>query len=355
MRDKPGAPVCVDCHGFHLVKRIAGGKAFADETQYCMNCHSHRLTIRFKDGEEMPVFVDTSHLKGSVHSKLSCSDCHFGFSIEQHPQRSFKSRRDYGIAASETCRRCHFDKYAKTLESIHFTMLIKGDLRAPVCTDCHGAHSIAQTGKERTVSAKRCEKCHRDIYNTYASSVHGNALFVEHNLDVPACANCHTAHSMVDPRTFDYREKVPDICGNCHANKEIMRKYGLSTRVVKTYLQDFHGVTLKFYKKQKDMRARPTVKPIAVCVDCHGIHDITKTTGPAATVVKEKLVKRCQKCHAAATGDFPEAWMSHYEPSLKKAPLVFIINLLYKIFIPFMVIGLVLQILLHIWRYAVSR
>jgi hypothetical protein len=66
-------------------------------------------------------------------------------------------------------------------------------------------------------------------------------------------------------------------------------------------------------------------------------------------------VKRCQKCHPGATEEFPNAWLSHYEPSLSNAPLVFLINLTYKIFIPFMLIGLILQILLHIWRYAVNR
>jgi hypothetical protein len=354
-REKPEAPVCIDCHGSHQVKRIVGGKAFADENQYCMSCHSHKLTMRFMDKSELSVFVDISHLKGSVHSKLGCSACHFGFSVEHHPQRRFTSSRDYSISASESCRRCHFDKYTKTLDSIHYTILSKGDKRAPVCTDCHGSHTIAQTGKERTVSARRCEKCHTEVYNTYASSIHGNALFNEHNLDVPVCADCHTSHSIKDPRTFDYRAMVPDICGQCHSNKEIMGRYGLSTEVVKTYLQDFHGITLKFYKKQKDVNNIRTSKLIAVCVDCHGIHNITKTTGPYSGVVKERLVKRCQECHPGASADFPDAWISHYEPSLKKSPLVFIINLLYKILIPFMVIGLILQILLHVWRYAVAR
>ncbi len=234
-------------------------------------------------------------------------------------------------------------------------MLSQGNMNAPVCVDCHGAHSISQTGKERTLSAKRCEKCHTEIYRTYAMSVHGSALFHEHNQDVPVCANCHLAHNIEDPRTFDYREKIPQMCGNCHANKELMDKYGLTTAVLKTYLQDFHGVTLKLYKKQRDVSNKITLKPIAVCVDCHGIHDITITTGPNSTIVKSNLVKRCRKCHPDATENYPDSWISHYKPSLQKAPLVFAINLIYKIIIPFMMVGLILQILLHIWRYAVNR
>lgn len=356
---KGSRPVCVDCHGAHTVRRIAGGKSFADETNYCMNCHSHQLTLSFRDGEQMHFSVNGAALRESVHGKLGCSDCHFGFSMEQHLQRNFKSRRDYSIASIETCRRCHFDKYIKTLDSIHYTMLTQGNLKAPVCTDCHGAHSISGAGRERISIARRCQTCHQNIYEIYAKSVHGKALLNENNKDVPVCVDCHNSHNIMDPRTFDYREKVPEICGNCHAKKEIMGKYGLSTEVVKTYLQDFHGITLKFYKKEKSISPEAemnnAIKPIAVCTDCHGIHDIMRTDEPNAGMVKANLVKRCRKCHHDATENFPESWVSHYKPSMRKAPLVFAINMVYRIFIPFMIIGLVLQIILHIWRYAVNR
>jgi hypothetical protein len=79
----------------------------------------------------------------------------------------------------------------------------------------------------------------------------------------------------------------------------------------------------------------------------------TRAANPA--VVRANLVKRCQQCHAQATRNFPDAWLSHYEPSLKQAPLVFMINLLYTVFLPILVVGLILQILLHAWRYAVNR
>ncbi len=113
---------------------------------------------------------------------------------------------------------------------------------------------------------------------------------------------------------------------------------------------NFGDYVVTFYKKQKT-----AVRHIAVCTDCHGIHDITKTKGDNSTVLKAKLLSRCQKCHPKATENFPDTWMSHYEPTFKRAPLVYTINLIYKIFIPFMLIGLILQILLHIWRYAVNR
>ena len=124
--------------------------------------------------------------------------------------------------------------------------------------------------------------------------------------------------------------------------------------MVNSYLEDFHGVTLKLYRKQKGTSASAK-QSMATCVDCHGVHNITKTGGAGTTFVKTNLVKKCRMCHAGASNDFPSAWLSHYEPSLGNAPLVFLIRLMYKIFIPFMLIGLVLQMLFHVWRYVMYR
>ncbi|HEX9021494.1 MAG TPA: cytochrome c3 family protein [Nitrospirota bacterium] len=353
--EKAGTPVvCTDCHEAHAVTGVMKKKTLSDEARLCLRCHRQRIQMAFQNGEKLSVAVAPEHLEASVHNKLSCSDCHYGFSSEAHPKRNFRTRRDMTIASAELCRRCHFDIYTKLQDSIHYTKLSQGDLNAPVCTDCHDSHAIAAAGKERIDSANRCRKCHLDIYSIYASSVHGGALLNEHNKDVPVCVDCHKTHDIQSPRTVEYRERIPEMCSRCHANKETMAKYGLSTDVMKTYLSDFHGVTLGFYIKQKNLLPQPA-KSIAVCTDCHGTHNITSTVSPDATIVKANLVQRCRKCHANATENFPNAWLSHYKPSLQRAPLIFIIGILYRVFTPLMVIGLVLQILLHIWRYAVNR
>ncbi len=346
-------PVCASCHGSHSIIRVSGKGSFSNEEQYCMKCHARPVALALANGQERQLRVDPLLLRTSVHGKLSCSDCHFGFSSEEHPHRTFRTSRDFTLSASESCRRCHFDKYTKTLESIHYTLLSQGNLNAPVCIDCHGAHEIYRVGKDRTSSARRCQRCHAGLYETYSKSVHGNALFNEHNQDVPVCVDCHTAHTIQDPFSTDYRDRIPEMCSNCHARKEIVGKYGLSTDVVRSYLTDFHGITLGLYKLQRSEPGMPR-KPIAVCTDCHGTHGIASTGGSEA-VVKRNLLKRCQKCHPDANERFPDAWLSHYEPSMKRAPLVFIAATVYKVFIPLMIIGFILQILLHIWRYAVNR
>ncbi len=353
--EKTGIPaVCTNCHGSHAISRVTSLGAYSDEEVYCLKCHGYAVKIMFRNGESLSGTVNIASMQESVHNNILCSDCHYGFSSERHPKRNFASLRDYTLASSENCRRCHFDKYTKTMESIHYVMLSQGDLAAPVCIDCHGSHDISHTGIVRVLIAKRCQRCHAEIYDIYAKSVHGNALFNENNQDVPMCIDCHTAHTIQDPRTMDYRERIPQMCSNCHANKAIVGKYGLSVDVVDNYLEDFHGITLEFYRMQKDGLNRPT-KPMAVCTDCHGTHNISSTVGPDATIVRANLVKTCQRCHAQAPKNFPDSWLSHYKPSLTRAPLVFIINWVYKICIPFLVVGLLLQILLNIWRHVVDR
>jgi hypothetical protein len=350
-------PVCTNCHNAHSVTAASGGKIFSNEKQYCQSCHQHELSMKFRNEERMSLRVDLAALDSSAHGKLRCSDCHYGYSSEEHPEKRFRSRREYVIASSESCRRCHFDNYTKTLDSVHYSLLSHGNLKAPVCNDCHGSHQIAHIShgvKGGLITTQRCKRCHPAVYETYAKSVHGNALINEQNQDVPICIDCHTAHDIQNPMTMAYHEKIPQMCGTCHANPAVVGKYGLSTDVLKTYLEDFHGVTLGFYKKEREELYKPA-RPIAVCNDCHGTHNIVSTVSADPASVKKNLVKRCQKCHLDATEKFPSAWLFHYKPTLSKYPMIFFVNGIYRIFLPIMWAGLILQVLLHIWRYAVNR
>jgi len=357
-KEKPGdLLLCTQCHDAHSVAPISGGKITSGESNYCMGCHQYEVRLGFRNDETMSLQVDRAALEESVHGKLRCSDCHYGYSSEEHPEKHFRSRRDYLIASAESCRRCHFDNYTKTLDSVHYDILSQGNLKAPVCCDCHGSHRIGHVSRGvrgRLDTTQRCKQCHPGVYEVYKESVHGSALINEQNQDVPICIDCHTAHDIQNPLTLEYHEKIPQLCGNCHANSSIMGKYGLSTDVVKTYLSDFHGVTLGFYKKQREELYKPA-RPIAVCNDCHGTHNIQSTVSTDPVMVKKNLVRRCRKCHADASEEFPSAWLFHYKPSPERFPVIFLVNTGYRIFIPIMWLGLILQVLLHIWRYAVNR
>lgn len=345
--------LCTNCHSAHSVEHIYNKQT--TEIKYCLTCHTKTDNyMYFKNGEKISLYFNIKAFQNSVHQSLNCSNCHFGFSKNRHPKREFNSFRDYKITLSETCRRCHFDKYTRTLESIHNKILAAGRLEAPVCTDCHGSHNIKHFGNHRIEIAQRCQSCHDKIYNTYINSVHGKALIDMVSTDVPICIDCHTAHDIVNPLSGDYRNNIPLMCSNCHNNKNVMDKYGISTEVVKTYIDDFHGKTFSLNKSNL-RKSTSYYRKIAVCTDCHGIHNIESMRYLEVNTIKSNLLKRCQECHLEAGVNFPDAWLSHYMPSLQHHPALYIVILIYKVFIPLLIITLILQILLHIWRYAINR
>jgi predicted CXXCH cytochrome family protein len=325
----------------------------AEEVDSCLGCHGMKsLDVQLASGETLSLFVDQGAYTTSTHKKLGCSDCHVEMKgVEgEHPKRPLKGKRDFAIAYSEACKKCHFQNYTDAQASVHHARLAKGTLNAAVCADCHGAHDITPPAQPRSRISRTCSTCHQKIAAAYVKSVHGQALQSGENTDVPACTDCHRAHDIADPRTGSMRGRTPDLCGSCHTNERVMAKYKLSTQVVQTYLADFHGVTARF------QQAEPGKSPVvAVCTDCHGVHDIARVKSPDSKVLKENLLVTCKKCHPSATADFPASWLSHYEPSLERAPLVYLVKLFYAFVIPFMIGGLVLQILLHLWRLVVNR
>lgn len=322
------------------------------DTQTCLACHSDpQLTTRTVDGSTVALHVDENLLARSVHGKLACADCHVGFTEVPHPPRSFRTRRELSLAYDEQCRRCHFANYTKTLDSVHQTSIARGDRVGPVCVDCHGAHDVRKPGKPRSRISDTCARCHVGVAAAYASSVHGRALSTAAFDDVPVCTDCHRSHEIGGPHQVQWELRTPELCGNCHADEKRMKKYGLSTAVLRTYLADFHGKTASL-RQHRGEAGGPVV---ARCTDCHGVHDIGRADDPQSPVMKSNLQKTCGRCHADTNANFPDAWLSHYEPSLERAPLVFAVKVAYWLLIPFMIGGLGLQIFLHLWRLMVNR
>ncbi len=338
-----------------LVAQVAAPPpALDDQSETCLACHADRtLAVTLPDGEVQHLYVDVEAFRKSVHGdRLGCTDCHTDMTEVPHPAKPFRTRREFTLAYYEQCKRCHFANYTKTVDSVHYAALARGDTTAPVCVDCHGSHDIVKPGQPRAAVSRTCAKCHEGVSSTYAKSVHGEALLEGGNPDVPVCTDCHRSHDIAGPREQHWRLSTPELCSSCHTNKALMAKYGISTAVLQTYLEDFHGMTASL---QRDEPGTPTGAFAAVCTDCHGVHDITRVDAPNSKVMRANLVKTCQQCHTGATENFPAAWLSHYEPSWQRAPLVYGVKLFYSILIPFMMAGLVLQILLHLWRVVVNR
>ena len=324
----------------------------ADASSECISCHGIKeLAVTLPSKEVLHLYVDPATIASSVHGgKLECTDCHRDLTSYPHPPRQFDNLRSFRISQYELCQRCHFANYTKTLDSVHFNKLSQGVSNSPVCTDCHGAHNIAPPDQPHSQISKTCSACHRQVYETYIQSVHGAAL-VQDNPDVPVCTNCHRVHDIQNPLTAEFRVQSVQLCSTCHSDKEMMSKYGISTQVTATYLKSFHGMSVSLSGERGEKReiAEP------VCTDCHGTHDIKNVSSAASPIIKENLVTTCQKCHPGASANFPTSWIGHYEPSLQKEPAVFLIRWFYKLLIPFIIGGLLVHILLDLWRVITNR
>lgn len=210
---KNGGPACAECHDAHAVMPISEWKAGAGETAYCLTCHGQALSVRLDSSGSLALSVDEAVLRNSVHPDHDCADCHTEFSKESHETMTFVSKREHAIALAQVCRECHDGKFEQYEGSIHAALIKDGNLAAPVCTDCHGAHSVRPKAIYETVTGVPCKNCHANIFDAYLGSMHGQARSKPGHFDAPICADCHSAHA-VGPAAAG--NKLRDACLECH-------------------------------------------------------------------------------------------------------------------------------------------
>ncbi|OGD19991.1 MAG: hypothetical protein A2W03_16100 [Candidatus Aminicenantes bacterium RBG_16_63_16] len=201
---------------------------------------------------------------------------------------------------------------------------LEAELKAPVdgfaadvhkqfglsCADCHGgnpAQDDITLAKDKTFRGtperaripEFCGSCHSDSgymrrYNPnirvdqlelYWTSRHGE-LLKKKDTAVAVCTSCHGVHGIQTanfPKSMTFPWNIPETCGRCHANPEIMKPYGIPVDQVAQYKQSVHAAAL--YDK-KDLSA-------PVCNDCHGNHGAAPPEVKAVAFV-------CRQCHPSA-------------------------------------------------------
>lgn len=321
----------------------AGAFAAQRPDAACIGCHTTQgLAAKLPSGELLPLMVDVKAFEASVHGTLRCADCHTNIRGFPHPKITAHDRRDFQMERYQQCQACHTDQYRQALDSNHARILAAGNRNGAICVDCHGSHAVSKPNEPRHKISTSCGTCHRGTYAQYLTSAHGRALLETVNPDVPTCTDCHGAHRQDNPTTMTFRLKSPKVCAKCHQNREMMRKYGLSADVFETYVADFHGLTVTLFEKE---HAGQKINE-AVCTDCHGVHDIQKASAAKSTVVKENLLNTCRRCHPDAAANFPDSWVGHFPPSRDRFPLVYYVNLFYRILIPVTIGGMLLFVMI---------
>ncbi|MCO6435936.1 MAG: hypothetical protein J5J06_02485 [Phycisphaerae bacterium] len=106
------------------------------------------------------------------------------------------------------------------------------------------------------------------------------------------------------------RSAIPHLCGDCHADAERMNPYGIRIDQLARYWTSVHGKTLM---QEHDDR-------VAVCVDCHGAHDVLPAKEPASKTYPSNVPGTCAQCHenARLMGDFdlPTGVVEEYRRSV---------------------------------------
>lgn len=171
-----------------------------------------------------------------------------------------------------------------------------------------------------------CATCHaaidnknHDIADQWLASVHGqNGI---------GCAACHGGDPTSDQVTVAMdpargfkgvpsRSQTVALCGTCHSDVERMRQYQIPTDQYAKYRTSVHG--------EKLLNANDT--RVAICTDCHGVHDVKKASDPTAKVYPLNVPALCASCHAnadyMAPYDIPTDQYAIYQTSVHGVQLL---------------------------------
>lgn len=258
--------VCAGCHNNYYDQfrnSVHGFGEGANEKPGCINCHKFQVTKGTYGGDMLRLRTAQQELCLSCHSNDPLTTSRFAHN------KSFVAGAD---------------------SNTHGKLLKAGNGNAASCVDCHQSHKIMRTGDPAsTVFGEKvpetCGKCHKDIKEDYAASVHF-AAFKKSVKDAPVCSGCHNEHKPVTG-------PGANLCGSCHKPVEINPDFAQSTSKTKVAKTTYHGIEVKDGKET-----------MANCASCHGPHKILRSEDPASRVNKKKLQETCGSCHPGAGNDF---------------------------------------------------
>ncbi len=223
-------------------------------------------------------------LASSAHAEVSCDTCHERHESYPHPSGVEKP----------ACATCHAEVAGEHARGVHGQAIKHGNASAPDCGVCHGsAHELARTSSPdfRKNVPETCGMCHSEIAEQFKSSVHGKAL-ARGLPDAPLCTDCHGEHSILAPKNPASPVAslhIRETCASCHGDVRLARKFGLPPDRITTFDASFHGLA-----------ARGGSQTVANCASCHSFHNILPSSDPKSTVHPNNLAQTCGHCHSGA-------------------------------------------------------
>lgn len=281
---------------------LAGVYGQTGETQSvdCSTCHEQSKTVAT-----------------SAHAAAGCNGCHPKHKDYPHPEN----------VAKPACGQCHTSQAGEHASSVHGAELKKGNQAAPDCAVCHGAaHEIpqARSVEYRKKVPELCGMCHGEVGSHYNASVHGRAL-AQGVSDAPVCTDCHGEHSIQRPSVTTsavHPLHVRETCARCHGDLRLMKRFGLPSDRITSFDNSFHGLA-----------AKAGSQTVANCASCHGFHDILPSQDKQSRTHPANLSKTCGQCHPGAGTRFAIGTIHLSEDGKEPAPVRWV-RMTYQILIP---------------------
>jgi cytochrome b subunit of formate dehydrogenase len=238
----------------------------------------------------------------------------------------------------------HRIPFAKPVEayrlSVHGRAVASGDEKAASCSDCHGSHGIlpgrdpgSKINHWRVVET--CGGCHEEVAATFSESVHGTAA-KEGVAAAPVCTGCHGEHTILapsEPGSLVNPVRVSSVtCGHCHGDERLARRYNLPGDKVPAFRDSYHGLAL-----------RSGSQTVANCASCHGVHNILPSSDVRSTVHPANLARTCGRCHPGAGQRFAIGAVHVSTEAALEHPVVRTIRLAYLVLIPVVIGGMLLH------------
>jgi len=223
---------CASCHGdAHAIFPKSDSRSAVyplNIPRTCGSCHgSEGMAKKHGLPGVYSLYMDSIHgfalSKEGLLVAANCQSCHGSHRILSHtdPQSS-----TYKVNIPKTCGRCHAGSVADYMGGVHGKAVAAGNLKGPVCTDCHTAHSIAQPTEAafRTQSTPVCGSCHKEKFSTYRDTFHSQLGALGGYVETARCWDCHGAHEILpasDPRSPVAPANLVKTCGKCHAGATV--------------------------------------------------------------------------------------------------------------------------------------
>ena len=207
------AAACVTLGLAFTTPGAGAAPAAANANETCLACHGDKDA---KGSGGRSIAVAAGAFAKSVHGKagLECTACHADVAADKIPHDKVKP---------VDCSTCHEKVVGQFQDGIHAKAL-GGAARksAPTCTNCHGTHDIRAKADEASATHRAnipgtCGTCHTKQREQFASGRHGK-LRHEGNLGAPGCTDCHGAHRIQPHDLPLFKTEVVKECGNCHAD-----------------------------------------------------------------------------------------------------------------------------------------